>query len=156
MPQGGAFKVELEGRRILLQAMLDGQPVRAILDTGAGTSAILRGAAERLHLPLRTVDGLNVSGVGGRAQTMSTRVDVTYGGVTVRHAQMLVVGGSHGIDVDMVLGQDLLADYDLEIDLAHRLVRRERASTAATTTWPTGRRAIRSRRSRARRPSASS
>ena len=122
IPRHGEFDVVLERHRIVLPVQIDGHPVRAILDTGAETSLIMRSAAVRLGLALRSVPGVRMTGAGGETQAMSARVDLAFAGDTLRATNMLVAG-EHAMDVDMVLGDDVMSHYDLELDLPHRVVR---------------------------------
>ena len=124
--QVAALPVRVTPQRILLDAQIDGHPVEVILDTGAQTSLLFADAVRRL--------GLNLSDAGGNAQMFGAG-----GGFTARRVRVrdLALGDSHlknltfwaggRMDAEpkvaMLLGQDVLASWDVEYDLQHGAVR---------------------------------
>ena len=119
---GGEFHVGFDRNRPVMTGEIDGRPVRVLIDTGADSSLLLRDTARRLGLSLETVRGARVYGAGGGSDLRLARVDLKLAGVEVR-AMPLNVAGEVGADVDMLLGQDFLSLYDVEFDLAHKVVR---------------------------------
>lgn len=119
---GGEFKVAFDGNRPVMAGEIDGHPVRVLIDTGAQTSLVLRASARRLGLTLNTINGARVYGAGGGSDLQVAVARLRLAGVEIGGMRLLVAG-EVGADVDMLLGEDFLSHYDLELDLAHGAVR---------------------------------
>jgi len=99
-----------------------------IVDTGAESSIFSTAAAERLQLPRnmaypRRVRGINGGVVSGAVELPGfaiAGVHMPNFGVLVGSLDLPKVDG---IAPDGLLGADILSDFDLEMDLAHDLVR---------------------------------
>ena len=125
MGQVAALPVTLTSDRMLLDARINDEPVKVILDTGAQSSLLLVDAARRLHLPLADVAGVRAYGAGGEFQLREARVrTLSLAGVDL-HDLTLRAGGTVGGEagVALLLGQDVLSHWDVEYDLAHGAVR---------------------------------
>lgn len=119
---GGEFKVSFDANRPVMTGEIDGRPVRVLIDTGAQKSLVLRASARRLGLTLRTINGARMYGAGGGSDVQLAVADLKLAGVEL-HDMHLLVAGEVGADVDMLLGEDFLSNYDVELDLAHGAVR---------------------------------
>jgi predicted aspartyl protease len=112
-----------------IPVMVAGQPVRALVDSGAQYSVIDRGLFERLGLTKAFDLPLVAYGVGGGAQIgKGVTLDVEVGGMRVEalRAAILSLGplaGGDGLSAPLILGQDLLGQTMLEVDTAERRVR---------------------------------
>jgi predicted aspartyl protease len=120
--------VVMDGNQPLVRVSINGQPVLALLDTGAFKTMIWRGAAERLGLKLVPVEGMKLVGVGGRQNAYKTRVqELKLGQAALKDAPLLVGGQERPLggreEIALILGQDLLSRGDLEIDLKGKVVR---------------------------------
>lgn len=105
-----------------------GLPDRArpfVLDTGAPVSALRESIAAELGLPHQPIALDQISGATGRPfQERVTVPAVTLGGLTLHDVPFLILPRSHAADATMagLIGADLFAAYDLELDFArHRL-----------------------------------
>ena len=116
-----AMEVPLEwpgsfDKRPYVQVELNGQKVRALIDTGANLSTVKRKTAEKLGVNLDTARQAGmVRGVGERkAQMWVARFDFRLGDEQIRDAALSVVDdqGSDGY-AGMVLGQDWLRAHRL-------------------------------------------
>jgi hypothetical protein len=120
------WSVENSGNRLLVDGHLDGRPVKVLIDTGASMSFVWGGAARRLGLPLRSVTGLRVYGVGGETQPMQTSVrQLQIGAFVGKGLNLLVLGtrGAEARDPAFVLGDDFFSKFSTEFDLAHGVIR---------------------------------
>lgn len=110
------LRVECHGtgeEAVTLNVRVDGQPVAAMLDSGAGISVIDRRSAEALGvLPkLSPTQGLGdkVYGVGGHVEVVGTvSVDVSVGQDKIRKHQMKVLNCEGSV---VILGRDFLSTF---------------------------------------------
>lgn len=112
-------------QHLVIDGAINGQPVGVALDTGAGRSVILRGTAVRLDLPRAEARGMRLYGVGGESKVEVAQVDdLRLGGVSTPGIALYVAGEiEFGGGVDVLLGHDFLAKFDIEFDLADHKVR---------------------------------
>ena len=124
MYQAGDLKVQVVGKRAMLQGAVNGQPVRVLIDTGASRSILFRAKAQALHLPMTDAPGYRMGGAGGVTQVQLAYIgQLQLAGATVSNFNMLSAGEGRGADFDILLGEDVLGLYDIEFDLAHGAVR---------------------------------
>ncbi|HVY17945.1 MAG TPA: retroviral-like aspartic protease family protein [Rhodopila sp.] len=122
--------VTLAGRTPLVTVMVDGQPARFILDTGAERTVVSEAAAARLGLPRDKWVGTTMGGVGGvNSRPNALPRSLSLGGValvrnTLNHDTSLVVTPTlRGVPLtvaDGLLGRDFLSVFDLDLDTVHR------------------------------------
>jgi predicted aspartyl protease len=108
----------------ITQAILDGHPVRLVVDTGAERSILTEAAAQRLHLPQDLGHITQTTGIGGPSTNWDLRVDsLVLGGVRFPVGRMAVgrldIGEHHTAAPVGLLGADILLAFDLDLDLAH-------------------------------------
>jgi len=110
---------------LIVDGAINGKKVGVMLDTGAGTTMILRSLAVQLGLPRQPAGGYRAFGVGGETDVEVATIDeFTIGEATRKGWQMYVAGEYDlGGDVGVILGDDFLHKVDLEFDLAHNTVR---------------------------------
>lgn len=119
------------GGHLLVTALVNSQPARLILDTGAERSLVTPAAVRRLGLALDPWVGTTLMGIGGleRHQNAAPR-SFELGGVALQHPTLfhdsslavgpLPVGRLGGQPVDGLLGRDFLAAFDVLIDVPGR------------------------------------
>ena len=120
-------------------AVIQGRTVRALIDSGAEYSAIDRDFAESLGLKSAFNMPLVAYGVGGGPQMgRGATVNLTAGGLQISRLQAAVlelgpVASSQGLGTPIILGQDVLGEAVLELDLSRprRAGRRLRFLAAA-------------------------
>lgn len=108
------------GNQIRFTAELDGQPLSAVLDTGASVSTLSRAYAERTGR--RIVERGEAAAIGGRVPIGWTATALVAlgglvragGGLTVAALPAGVIGD--GAPLDLLVGRDLLDRFALEID----------------------------------------
>ncbi|CAN5319015.1 hypothetical protein BH10PSE2_BH10PSE2_30420 [soil metagenome] len=112
-----------------VSAVVAGRPVRALIDSGAQYSVIDRGLAATLP-GVKAFDMPIVAyGVGGRAQLgKGVTVDVGIGGTRIGalRAAILDLGplaSSAGLGTPLILGQDVLGEALLDLDVERRRLR---------------------------------
>jgi hypothetical protein len=98
-----------------------------ILDTGASMTLIAPAAARRLRAAPVKVSGRTVS-LSGRVKATEVELDalalgpVTVRGLRVIVADLRVIRRAVGVDIDGVLGSDVLARFRVVIDYPNRRV----------------------------------
>ncbi len=100
-----------EGDALLVQVMVNGQPIRAMLDTGAGGTLLTPTAARTLGLPTAG-SALHIGGIGAGTLTGTRQHAATLalGGVTLHDVPLLVATNDIPVlrGADMLLGASLL------------------------------------------------
>ena len=131
--QRAAVLLDFAAGSILVPVAVDGRPAAFVLDTGAERSMVSETAARRLDLARDEWDATTMHGVGGdvRRRNAVPRT-MALGGVplrrrTVAHDLSLTVADLpaeiEGRPIAGLLGADLLASFDLDIDLPNRTLR---------------------------------
>lgn len=117
------------GDLIELQARIGDTPVRALIDSGAQISAVDRGLAERLGLPVPFAAPILAYGLSGAPQLARTvRLDAVLPGLVAPRLRAAALDLARlstltGRPLDLILGRDLLAVVVLEADFARRAAR---------------------------------
>ncbi len=122
------LKVTMAGAKPMVEAQINGHPVRFIADSGAFFSSISPGSAKELGLSLSSLPpGFQIRGIGGSADASLTHVkDFTLAGIPL-HNTPFIVGGSEVGPGAGLLGQNVLGIGDVEYDLEHGIIRLIRA-----------------------------
>jgi predicted aspartyl protease len=117
--QVAELQVTLLENAPLIPASIDGHVVQMLVDTGAAKSLIWRSAAQELKLNLQASD-TTFYGVGGSdAAGLVWVKEFGLAGATVRNLHLYAVGrGTLPGNSAGILGEDLLAKWDIEFDLA--------------------------------------
>lgn len=111
---------------LIIAATVAGQPVRALVDSGAQYSVVDRRLVQRLGLGEGFDIPLLAYGVGGGAQVgRGVTVDVAAAGASFAgmRAAILDLGplaDESGLATPLILGQDVLGESDLWLDLPER------------------------------------
>lgn len=118
-------------RRVEVVVLLDGQPTRAILDTGAMTSTISVSLARRLGLSAeeRTVGVVDAHGAVTRAQTAALE-SLALGRQWIDDVEVLVVPREQEL---VLIGYDVLRHFDLILAHDEGVVGLLQPGTAPTT-----------------------
>jgi predicted aspartyl protease len=117
-----------EDRRPRVMVTIGGKDVVAMIDTGAGRTAIFRHAAERLGLRMDDLAAdprSTVSGVGPRSVMAVRHVfePVSVGDLTFEHMKVDVLDDRRGDEVEMLLGADFQQAVHLWISYSsHTLI----------------------------------
>ena len=122
--QFAQFHVEMLGNTPLVDAKINGETVRLIVDSGSERTMLTRPAAEALHLKVRPIPYTSY-GVGGGDNVGEVLIqDFTLGDYTV-HGVRLRASSHMKLPPSVVglLGGDLLARSDVEFDLGEGAVR---------------------------------
>lgn len=127
---GGACSAEPEAqlpiqmrRNIaVVPATIDEQPATMILDTGAEHTVLLAGFVDRIGLKRDVRHATMIRGIGGAMASAMARPDeIVLGGVTVRRPAVIVgafsTGDLPGGLPDGLLGADILAAFNVDIDI---------------------------------------
>jgi hypothetical protein len=97
--------------------VIDGRPVRLLLDTGAGASSLTPSAAAKLDLHPRDSGNVHLLDAQGRAVHRYYRTDsLTISGLTAHGIPFIQDGMADDMQVDGAFGPDLMLRYDVEMD----------------------------------------
>jgi len=120
----GELPVKFDNNRPLVQVSINGAPGWFLIDTGAAASMMFGGAARGFGLHEFTQDHIMFTGVGGLKDAEYTVVkDFALSDVKVKDVTFYVID-SGGADAEAgLLGRDFLSHFDLEFDLANKVLR---------------------------------
>ncbi|HEY2676321.1 MAG TPA: aspartyl protease family protein [Steroidobacteraceae bacterium] len=123
-----------------IDAKINGQDARFLVDSGAAFSVISSATAAQFNLRLQDAPyGLELRGFGGTVKPrMATVKDFLLAGFLLHNKEFLVVGSEVGGGGGGLLGQDFLQAFDVEYDLADgviRLFRVENCKHAMLAYW---------------------
>ncbi len=108
------------GSHIYIPATIGGHPAKLMLDTGAYWSVLGRAFVEAKNFRIGNADNLNLYDAAGERISKTTIAELRIGGLSYGDTEFFVSGfpvADANSDVG-VLGQNLLAKVDLEIDNA--------------------------------------
>lgn len=133
LQQAAELHVAVENHQALAPVEINGQRVLMIVDSGAASSILFPEAAHRLGLSTHYLPGvIRFSGVGGQAQAQTTQIarfkldqNYTLKDFMVAVAGQPSLGGGKAVGL---LGQDILSAWNVEVDLAHGVIRLLRPS----------------------------
>ncbi len=111
----------------VVQATIKGQPATLILDTGATGLVLTEAALKRLGLQTDSNRLITNRGVGGETKSFAGKLqDFEIEGMHVPDHPVSVLPNNsamaRGGQVDGLLGGDVIANFELDLDLPHRLV----------------------------------
>jgi tetratricopeptide (TPR) repeat protein/predicted aspartyl protease len=117
--------VTISGTRALIDAKINHQDVRLMVDTGAFFSMISAAMAQELKLKAGPAPyGLTIRGVGGNtAPSVATAKVFTIANVDIPNVEFLVGGSEAGGGSSGLLGQNFLVNWNVEYDLAKGAIR---------------------------------
>ena len=120
--------LEVTHGRPLVDAEVNGDPVRLIVDTGAETTLFTASAARRLEL-VGTGSPLRLVGVGGEGTGSATTVHtLALGDLVLRNLPVVVDGDGGGTNqalgniADGIVGLDVLSHFDVDLDMPNERI----------------------------------
>jgi predicted aspartyl protease len=126
----GELNVDLSRRAPIVDGEINGAKVKVMIDTGSSVTMITAPAAKALGLIGAPTPGGYVFGIGGKTDTYATLLkSLKIGTLTGSDLPPIMVGGALAgePDIAMLLGSDLLSQFDVELDLADHMIRLFRA-----------------------------
>jgi Aspartyl protease len=119
------WTVQPQSGSLVVEGVINGQKLGVLLDTGARSSYLLRGAANRLGITRYDATGWRAYGLGGETYAeYATLVEFKLGQATKHNWRVLVVGErDQWGDIGFLLGYDFFEQIDVEFDLANSAVR---------------------------------
>jgi len=116
--------VTMVGTRPTVTLLINGQPAKFMIDSGAWASQIDTTAARALGLKLAKTDE-QARGVGGDVDVYFTTIDslAISKDASLGKVDMLAIAGSGGAGVVGLLGENILGFADIEYDLPHGAIR---------------------------------
>jgi predicted aspartyl protease len=115
----GWMPFEAERGVVIVAATADGAPVKALVDTGAQSSAVDLSLVQSLALPVSAMAPVLAFGVSGGPQVgRAAKLDVQVGSLTLRglKAAAVELGPIAQAGVSLILGQDVLQGLIADID----------------------------------------
>lgn len=137
----GSLDVSFAGNTPLVRLDLDGHAVTLVLDTGAEVTALTEDAARRLALSPDPQRRTTITGIGGTTTHANALVHrLKIGAATLPERSLAVLPFAlRGLPapVDGLLGADVLADFDVDLDLGSGTVQlyRARDCVSGTPAW---------------------
>ncbi len=113
---------------IIVEVMINGQSMHALLDTGAPTTLLGRRAAERAGIDMSAPDVVNSMRMGGigmkRRESWIVRTKtISIGGEEIRNSPIRVIDDADDDrSTDMILGVDFLLSHHIIVSRAQRLM----------------------------------
>ncbi len=108
----------------MLQAQINGKPLRMIVDTGSEFTVLFRDGARALGLSLRPLTDVDFYGATGQSHVMETNVsELKVASLVARNVNLAVSGRSDSDGAQGLLGSYFLLQSDVEFDLAAKKLR---------------------------------
>lgn len=127
-PAGGGL-VRLQsgpGGHFYTTAVINGTPMRVLVDTGATDVAVSPNAARRARIdPRRGVQGTGYTANGTTAMTSIVLDSVELGGNTVRQVRAVILSQDLGPHEEVLLGMSFLKHFEVNTDGAVMTLRRK-------------------------------
>lgn len=116
-----SFPVEMRANLLFAQVQINDKPAILLVDTGADRSMVTETAASRLDLTRNPNRLTRLEGIGGTTTNWEAKTDtIVFGGGKVRNFGLTVGRFAQdqiaGRRLDGLLGVDILAAFDVEID----------------------------------------
>ena len=115
----------MDGNQPLVDASINGHPVRFLVDLGSSNTFISRSGAKALGLTPHRLSNVTLYGAGGGEVPSETIIDdLKIGNMYAHKTDMLVLGaGLKSNRYVGLLGADILLQADIEFDLAEGAIR---------------------------------
>jgi tetratricopeptide (TPR) repeat protein/predicted aspartyl protease len=125
------------GNRAVLTTKINGEDARFILDSGAFFNMMPMAAATQYHLPLRWAPmGFTITGIGGDARVqIGVAKELQMGEVKFRNVEFFIGGTDIQSNSVGLIGQNLLANWDVEYDMGHGRIALIRPQNCARGGW---------------------
>jgi clan AA aspartic protease (TIGR02281 family) len=109
---------------VVVDGQINGKPVKVVVDTGSSLSMISQSVAKTMGLAITRLKGVTLYGVGGQTDAYGTTVKSLQIGQLVAN-NINLIGSTSLTDpkIAMILGNDILSQFDVEFDLAGHAMR---------------------------------
>jgi predicted aspartyl protease len=117
-----ALQLDTSERSPHVEGVVNGQPIKVLLDTGATGTSLMRPVAERLQLPLSHTDDRSF-GIGGDSEKYHASVkEFGFGPARWKNIRMAVTWDSQDDSIDAMVGANYLLQNDIELLLRDKLI----------------------------------
>ncbi len=124
MVELGELPVTTTGQGATIDAQLDGQPARLIVDTGSPATLLFGGAPKKFGLTSHPLNQLKFYGVGGESAAASVHLkELKVGNLADTNLDMIVTGPQTLGGADGLLGANFLMQADVEFDYPEQKIR---------------------------------
>ncbi len=128
----GELQATVRGSRAIVDASINGQPAKLMVDSGAFFSSLTRESAAKFNLRLGPLPSrMVIRGVGGIADASLATVKefalTGFNGGAIKNADFIVLDNRIAGEADGLLGENILGFADTEYDLGKGVIRLMRA-----------------------------
>ena len=119
------FHVDPKASVPIANGEINGHPVKILIDTGSGPTLFVTEKAKELGLPLhKRADG-SLYAIGGQVDSFESTIDLLkIGQLNAKHLTLMGVSAPDvAPDVAVILGDDILSQYDVEFAITEGYVR---------------------------------
>ena len=117
--QIGELPLTYAGGDLVVDAAINGTPMKMAIDTGSFATSIFRPTADKLGLRMKEIQGVTVYGVGGSDKLYEVGVkELKVAGLVAHNMDLSVTGGRTFGDVGGLLGVGFIFQSDVEFDVA--------------------------------------
>ena len=118
LQQIGELPITMERGRVLVDASVNGEPLKMLVDTGSVVTSFYRETAVKLGLTLKPVENVKMYGAGGGDILNEVGVKEFKVGGLVAHGLNVAVVGHQNVDLAAgMLGAGFLFQSDVEFDV---------------------------------------
>ena len=118
LKQTGELPLTMERGRILVDAEINGAPVKMLIDTGSEATSLYRESADKLGLRATQVAGVKMYGAGGGGFLYQVGIkEFKVGAMVAKGMNMAVTGRRHTDIAAGLLGAGFLFQDDVEFDV---------------------------------------
>jgi predicted aspartyl protease len=109
---------------VVADGQINGKPIKVLIDTGASLSMISRSAAVKMGLTIGPIPGLTIYAIGGQRNGYGASVkSLRIGNLVADNRMFAASDGLGDPQIAMILGNDMLAQFDVEFDLPDHVMR---------------------------------
>ena len=117
-----ALQLDTTQRSPLVEGVVNGEPIKVLLDTGSMITSLMRPMTERLKLPLSHTDGRSY-GIGGDSEEYHASVkEFGFGPARWKNVRMSVTWEAQDTGIDALVGANYLLQNDIELLLQDKLI----------------------------------
>ena len=124
MVQVAEMPLDAHSYGVVADGQINGNPIKVLIDTGSSLSMISRPAAAKMGLAVAQKSGVYLYGIGGQRQAyVATVKSLQVGQLAAANIDLIASDGFGNPNLAMILGNDILSQFDVEFDLPDHMMR---------------------------------